>query len=128
MATAKIKLPETWEEFCEATGRDPLRLPDTSVYEEKDKRQAISNFKMNLVIPYCNGKKLNYADRNEIKYEIWWDVVVDESQPSGLGLRYYYYGFWGTFTFCGPRFAFVSIAVAKHIAKYFLQDMIDLLT
>jgi len=118
MATKKNKLPETWEEYCEQTGRDPLLLPDVSVYEEEDKEQAIANFKLNLLIPYCNGKKLSI---NEPHYEIWWDLVEDDTRPTGLGLRCNYFDYWLTGTFCGPRFAYVSPIVGKHMVKYFMD-------
>ena len=122
MATTKNKLPETWEEFCEQTGRDPLLLPDTSVYEENNKAQAIANFKLNLLIPYCNGKAIDPDEH----YEIWWDLEEDKTRPSGLGLRSHGYDCWDASTNCGPRFAYVSPVIVKHMVKFFLgllQDM-----
>jgi hypothetical protein len=95
-----LPLPTSWEEFCEQTGRNPLLLPDTSVYEENKKAQAIANFKLNLLIPYCNKKQLTVGDRH---YEIWWDMEQDATRPSGVGLRYHGYDLWYTITYCGPR-------------------------
>jgi len=118
-----LPLPKSWEEFCEQTGRDPLLLPDTSVYEESNKAQAIANFKLNLLIPYCNKKPI---PANDTHYEIWWDKVKDTSRPSGVGLRYYVFDHWATTTNGGPRFAYVSPEVGKHMVKYFLELLQDM--
>lgn len=133
MATKKapaLKTPETWEEFCQQTGRDPLALPDTSMYEDKDKAQAIANFKLNLLLPYCCKERPDYTDRSKTKYEIWWEVIKDESRPSGLGLRYDGYGcdYWATDTNVGPRFGFANLKDLKHMATHFIELYIDLLT
>lgn len=123
MSTKNQALPTSWEEFCKQTGRDPLALPDTSVYEEANKAQAIANFKLNLLIPHCNKKQITATERH---YEIWWEKVEDVSRPSGLGLRYDDCDDWRTGTNCGPRFAYVSPDVAKHMGKYFLDLLQDM--
>lgn len=126
MAIKKTKLPETWEEFCKQTGRDPKILPDVSVYDDRDKKNAIANFKLPLIIRHCNGRQLNYNDSDEIKYEIWWEVIADKDQPSGLGLSYHDCDGWYTLTTCGPRFAYASVEILKHMVKYFKELFEDL--
>lgn len=129
MATKKRTLPKTWAEYCKLTGRNPKAFPDTSMYEtEKDKRNAIANFILPLVIKYCNGDTPpNYHESDEYKYEPRWRVKADKKRPSGFGLSYCDYDFWTSNSYCGPRFAFIRLADLIHVTKYFVKYYEDLM-
>jgi len=121
----KIKLPESWEEFCQQTNRNPNALSDVSMYEEKHKRHAIADFKLTLVIEHCNGGPLDYKD-GSTKYEPWFQIISDPAKPSGLGLRFNGYDGWNANTICGPRFAFKTIKILLHVVKFFIEEYCDL--
>lgn len=121
MATKKTALPETWEEFCQQTGRDPLVLPDTTVYDERDKKHAVADFKLMHMIRHVNGEEVDHTNSGQIKYEIWWQVIKKEVSPSGLGLSFFGYDGWGTGTLCGPRLCFLDVPTLKWAAKAWLS-------
>jgi len=122
----KQPLPETWEQFCEQTGRDPNALPDTYAYDEKYKLQALANFKLPLIIAHCNGAPIEPGNSDQRKYEIWWEYIVNTNRPSGFGLSYGGCVIWFTLTDCGPAFSFLEIPVLRHVAHHFVELFNDL--
>lgn len=125
--TSKQAFPKTWEEYCKQTGRDPKIIPDVSVYEDRDKKHAIADFKLTLMIRHINVDEVNYKYSGQTKREIWWDVVQDNSRPSGLGLSFYDCAYWHTTTYCGPRFAYLSVEAVEHAVKHWIDLLNDLI-
>jgi hypothetical protein len=125
--TTAQPFPETWEQFCEQTGRDPLLLPDTSVYDEKDQKHALADFKLTHMIRHVNGEEVDHTNRNQDKYEIWWKIIDDKSRPSGLGLSCNdcFFDNWTTYTRCGPRLCFLDYNTMIKASKLWLDLFID---
>jgi hypothetical protein len=117
----ELVFPKTWEDFCKQTGRDPVKLPDVSAYDERDKKHAVADFKLTHMIRYVNADKVDHTNSSQTKYEIWWWITKDSS-GSGLGLSYSRYANWDTITGCGPRFCFLNYDHMKQAA----EDWIDL--
>lgn len=121
------KLPTTWAEFCKLTGRKSKDLPDVSALDKRTGRRVLADFKLGLIIAYCNeNKKPDYTDTNQWKYEPWFKVITDKKHPHGCGLSYYYYYSRGTGTNCGPRLCFLSLDALKHVVKHFIKLYCDL--
>ena len=125
--TTPQPIPETWEQFCEQTGRDPLLLPDTSVYDEADKKNAIAAFKLRHMIRHVNGEEVDHTNSNQYKYEIWWRIIKDKNRPSGLGLSFFDFVIWRTFTRCGPRFCFLDYDTMKEAAEKWIDLFCDMI-
>lgn len=123
----KPTVPETWEEFCEKTGRDPNLLPDVSAYDEKDKKHPIAAFKLMHMIRYVNGEEVDHTNSDQVKYEIWWWIKKDKSRPSGLGLSSADCAHWATVTGCGPRFCFLDYSTMKEAAEKWIDLFCDMI-
>jgi len=127
MAAKKIKFPTKWEEFCKLTKRDPNALPDVSAYDDRDKKHALADFKLTHMIRYVNADKVDHTNSSQVKYEIWWWIVKDDTKPSGLGLSFNFCDYWGTATYCGPRFCFLSTADLKLAVEHWIDLFTDLI-
>jgi len=121
----KQAFPDTWEDFCKQTGRDPNVLPDVSAYDDRDKKHVIAAFKLIPMIRHVNGEEVDHTNSSQDKYEIWWRVVKDKSRPSGLGLSYRFYVFWTTSTICGPRFCFLDYDTMRKAADKWIDLFCD---
>lgn len=124
-ATTKPGIPETWEVFCEQTGRDPNLLPDVSAYDERDKKHATAAFKLVHMIRHVNGEEVDHTNSDQTKYEIWWRVIKDKNRPSGLGLSFGGYDDWAAATLCGPRFCFLDFDTMKEAAEKWINLFCD---
>lgn len=84
-----ITLPKTWSEFCKITKRDPKKLPDVSMYDKKHQKHAIADFKLTLIIEYCNeGWIPDYTNYNEYKYFPYFEVKADKKHLSGFSVSH----------------------------------------
>lgn len=123
--TKENPIPETWEAFCEKTGRDPLLLPDTTAYDERDKKHAIAAFKLTHMIRHVNVDEVDHTNSDQDKYEIWWKIIKDKNRPTGLGLSCDGYDRWRTFTYCGPRLCFLDYDVMREAADKWIDLFCD---
>lgn len=128
MKAKKRVLPKTWEEYCKLAGSKAIELPDVSLLAETIGKRVIADFKLSAVILYCNGGVLaDFTNYSQWKYVPWWRVVIDANKPSGFGLSYLGYVRWYTFTYVGPRFAFLDSDHVGHVAKYFIEEYNNLI-
>src|ERR1035437_6938838 len=62
----------TWEEICKHIGRDPNKLPDVSMYDEKHRKHAIADFKLTICAEVRNGGWVpDYSNNNQQKWYNW---------------------------------------------------------
>lgn len=116
---------KTIEDCAIATGRDPKIQPEVSHLLEKDRKKAIADYWLPIVIEAINKSvPPDWADRNEPKYFFWFDVIEDKSKPSGFGLSYRDYGHSHTYSAVGSRLTFRSIQGLKYAWKQF-PDLIE---
>ncbi len=125
-ATA-VAFPETWEDFCAQTGRDPNLLPDVSAYDDRDKNHAVAEFKLTHMIRHVNVEEVDHTNSNQTKYEIWWLIKKDKSRPAGLGLSSDYCDGWSTLTLCGPRLCFLDYDTMRKAADKWIDLFCDLI-
>lgn len=108
---------KTFEVLCEKRGYDPIKiLPDASGMLEKFKASFISEAKLVLLIDEINGgKDANWADTNEPKYMLFWDM---EESASGSGFRLDYVSNRYCDSCVGSRLTFRSTKDGEFSAKH----------
>lgn len=111
---------KTLEDCAIATGRNPKIQPEVAHLLEKDRKKAIADYWLPIVIEAINKSiPADWTNDREPKYSIWFDVVVDKSKPSGFGLSYYGCGGTHSTTSVGSRLTFRSIPGLKYAWKQF---------
>ena len=116
---------KTIEDCAIATGRDPKIQPEVSHLLEKDRKKAIADYWLPIVIEAINKSiPPDWADLNEPKYSFWVDVIEDKSKPSGFGLSSNDFDGTHTSTIVGSRLTFRSIPGLKYAWKQF-PDLIE---
>jgi len=104
----------SFEEACKVLGYSS-EIPDFSNAPEKHKNALLAHYKLVIIVEAINnGWKPNWSDHNEIKYELWPDIVKDGTRTSGFGLSFNVYANWPTSTAVGSRFCFYSREAARY--------------
>ena len=91
------------------------------MYDDRDKKHAIAEFKLIPMIRHLNGEEVDHTNSDQVKYEIWWKIVKDDSKPAGRGLSCHGYDTWVASTYCGPRLCFLNYEDMKWAAKEWLE-------
>lgn len=118
----------SWEDICEYSCRDPLKLPNVSMYDERHKKHAIADFKLTIINEVKRGDWIpNYDDANQKKWYPWFRKV-----SSGRSSGFVYSGsrceYGDTYARLGSRFAFPTKEKAESAGKDFLELYNDLIT
>ncbi len=116
-------LSTTWEQICIKNNIDTSFVPQFLEVEERFRKKHIANWKLDYICEDLNGKDFvfDFSDLNQEKYLIVlsWEKGVSASR------------FWCARTFYGSESAlagnrlFRSRVSVEHMAKYFLQELID---
>ena len=120
--TEKIK---TFEDACEAL-QIKASVPEVAALPEKHQKAIIALYKLVIITEALNeGWQPNWNDRNETKWQPWFEIAASEEKPSGFGFSSYDAVGWCTFTLCGSRLCFKSQTLCKYAMKQFEQLFID---
>ena len=113
---------KTFEQACMALGVDANALPDFSMIPERHWKALMAHYKLVIIVEAVNqGWKPDWSNHNEPKYELWPDVIPDETKPSGFGLSYGDTDCWFTNAIVGSRLCFKSRELAKHTFETFKE-------
>ena len=113
---------KTFEQACEALGVDANALPDFSMIPEGHKKAMLAHYKLVIIVEAVNeGWKPDWSNHDEPKYELWPDVVSDETKPSGFGLSYDGAADWRAGSYVGSRLCFKSRDLARHTFETFKE-------
>lgn len=76
----------TFEEYCDHHGiAEADVLPDVAVVPEKHQAAILSTTKLILLTEAINeGHEFNWNDRKERKWRPWFDLEVDNNNPTGF--------------------------------------------
>ncbi|MDH7463953.1 hypothetical protein QEG73_21810 [Chitinophagaceae bacterium 26-R-25] len=115
---------KTFDDACKALSYSNV-VPSFENAPEKHRKALIAHYKLIIVTEAANaGWQPDWADSDQLKYELWPDVIADNSKPSGFGLAYHDYDFWFSFTCVGSRLCFKSRDVAKYTFEQF-KDLFE---
>lgn len=110
----------TKEDCAIATGRDPKIQPIVNHLPEKDAKKAIADYWLPIVIEAINKSvPPDWADSGEEKLFPWFDVVKDETKPSGFGLSFLDFGHASANATVGSRLSFRTVKGLKYAVKQF---------
>ncbi len=116
-----MKPIKTFEEACVALGYD-ASIPTFDNAPEKHRKALSSHYKLVIIVEAVNdGWQPDWSNTDEYKYELWPDIVKDETKPSGFGLACDGYDLWHTITGVGSRLCFKSREAAKHTFETFKE-------
>jgi hypothetical protein len=114
---SKIK---TFQQACEALGVDANALPDFSMIPEGHRKAMMAHYKLVIIVEAVNkGWKPDWPNHNEVKYELWLNVVPNETKPSGVGLSFSGAAGWGAYASVGSRLCFKNRELAEHTFETF---------
>jgi hypothetical protein len=111
---------KTLKDAFEALGLN--QQEETPFANPKNDRQKAANaflFATVLVEALNEGRKPDYDNRNEVKYEIWWDMRSEAA--GGPGFAYYHCGLVSSRSDAGARLVFFDRKVAIYAATHFLD-------
>ncbi|MGE9312848.1 hypothetical protein ACLOAU_14465 [Niabella sp. CJ426] len=101
---------KSFDEACQVLGYSN-NLPDVSNAPEKHRKALLAHYQLVIIVEAINsGWQPNWADTDEYKYELWPDIIEDESKPSGFGLS-------SALTLAGVRLRLSARAFALGAAK-----------
>ena len=109
----------TFEACCEAKGYDPATvLPDVSMFPEQHREALLANAKLIIVAEAHNGDwKPNWDDDDEEKWYPWFDLEVDDRNPSGFRFNASTYDY--SRSYVGSRLCFASSEISHYVGKHF---------
>ncbi len=114
-----MKSIKTFEEACTSLGY-PTELPVFLKPVTKHHKAIIAHYKLVIIVEAVNaGWQPDWDNTDEYKYELWPDIVKDETKPSGFGLAYFGYVRWVAISSVGSRLCFVSREAAKQVFETF---------
>ena len=120
---------KTFEEACSKLSLDPLQiLPNLSFYPKTHQKSVIAISKLFIIAEAVNeGWKPNWNDRSQYKWFPWFDMEVDENNPSGF--RFYASGYVLSFTGTagGSRLCFKTKEKSNHVGKIFIDLFRDIM-
>lgn len=107
---------KTYEDACKAMGTTPeADLPYANPGTAK--QEALNGFAMADTFTAAINDDPNFPDynnRNQAKWEIWWDL---SDNKSGFGFSHSRYDYWSTYTTVGSRLVFNSREKAIYAAN-----------
>jgi hypothetical protein len=116
---------ESFEVACEKLGLDPATCrPDVSNVPEKYRSAITATFEMYVICEASReGKEPNWNDSRERKWMPWFDMEVDENNPSGFRFCASDCDYSGTGSTGGSRLCYRTEDESdwhakKHIEKY----------
>ena len=105
----------TFEEACKHLGIG-TELPNVTALPEDMQKSVIAQYKLQILVKAHNdGRKPNYADRDQWKYFPWFRYVP------GSGWSYYDYVREYACTFVGARLALKSSDLAEYMGETFID-------
>ncbi len=115
--------PTTFEEACASRKYDAATvLPVVSNYPIKHQQALIDHAKMVIITEAINdGWEPDWNDRNEYKWSPWFDMEVDDNNPSGFRFGGAGYGSSITDSSGGSRLCFRTKKDCEYAAKQFLD-------
>lgn len=112
---------KTFEDACKALGIEPT-VPNFSATPLKHQKALAAHYKLVIITEAINeGWAPNWSDTDEYKYELFPDIIKDDSKPSGFGLAYDDCGDWLTHSAVGSRLCFQSRDKAKYTFETFKE-------
>jgi hypothetical protein len=119
----------SFEAACAARGYDPATvLPDVSMFPVKHQAALTATAKTYIITEAINdGHEPDWNNSDEKKWYGWWDMEVDDNNPSGFRFYGAGYDYDGTLTYGGSRLSFRSKERLLHAAKYFLPLYRDMM-
>lgn len=114
--------PGSWEEVCKVKKIDPVKsLPFSN--PTNDVEEGVNAFyQVSTIREVLNdGKNADWGNLDELKYYPWFDVIEDNSKPSGFGLSYVDCSYSRTGTTVGSRLTFRKLEGLKHAVKHFMD-------
>lgn len=119
----------SWEQYCENKGLDPVAiLPDVSSYPEKHHAAIIATAKMYLIAEEINdGHVFDWNDDEEEKWTPWFDMEVDNNNPSGFRFYDAYCVVAGTCSPGGSRLCYRTSQDARYAAETFIDLYRDMM-
>src|SRR5690349_1493458 len=119
---------ESFEIGCEKLGLDPLTCkPDVTNVPERFQKAITATFEMYVIVEASReGKVPDWNNSNERKWEPWFDMEVDENNPSGFRFNASGCSLANSGSSGGSRLCYISEAESdwhakQHIDKY--RDM-----
>lgn len=117
---------QNYTDICSILGIDPAVTPDVSVYHDRDKEAAISNFRLwnaNRAAWESIGEEIDFNNRNQKKYEVY--AWLHDDAGSGSGFSYYVFSCGYVGSGVGARLCWPSLEIGKHMTKILTQDWIN---
>lgn len=123
--------PKTFEEACTRQGYDAGKiLPDVSMFPEHH-QLAITNYgKLVIISEVINAVdkfKPDWNNNDQQKWYPWFDMEVDDNNPSGFRFDGAYCDYTGTHPSGGSRLCFKTSKAAEYAAKQFLDLWRDMM-
>lgn len=110
---------KTFEDACKALGYD-ASIPTFNNAPEKHRKALLAHYKLIIIAEAINnGWQPDWGNDDERKWELWPDVIKDDSKPSGFGLSYDDCADWDADTRVGSRLCFKSREAAKYCFETF---------
>ena len=122
MSNEKHAQLKTFADVCAKTGKNEQ---DYVVAESATNGEKATNAlkRVRLIAKAFNGdEKPKMADTDQYKYMPWFEIIPDESKPSGFGLSYVGYGCVDSDSFLGARPYFLGGEDARYAGKQFISE------
>lgn len=117
------------QEACEKLGYDINNvLPDVSKMPEKKQRSTIAFAALDVISEAAReGKEPDWNDRGQRKWFAWWDMEVDDNNPTGFRFLVSTYSYAYSITGSGSRLCFFSEEDCKFHAEKFIDLYRDMM-
>lgn len=117
-----MDLVKSYEDACKLEKLIPLKLSDFDFLPEKDRAYHFHDHRSVIIKRALNkGWEANHADRNQIKYTVWYIMNCDAG--SARGFSYVDYDGDRGASGVGARHEFKSLELAKYFAKQFIDEV-----
>lgn len=118
-----MKLIESFEEYCQKHDVTPEDvLPDVSKVKERHRQAVLDTNKMYLIAEDLNeGWEPDWNDSDEEKWIPWFDMQVDDNNPSGFRFGDSCCDFTSTAAGGGSRLCFKTKKLSDYAGKQFEQ-------
>ena len=119
----------SFEEACKDRGYDPATiLPDVSNFPAKHQKALLATAKMFVIAESLNeGHEFNWNDWNERKWTPWFDMEVDDNNPSGFRFNVSYCAFVTTRSTGGSRLCYRTRELSDYAGTQFLELYRDMM-
>ena len=95
-------------------------IPDVTNCPDEDKDAIVAFAKRLVVIRHLNeGKKVDWADRNQKKHFAWDDIIKDDSSPLGFRLSFIDSNYVHVFSILGARLHLLSPDMVQFEHEHF---------